>query len=39
MKLFDIAFWLISGVWVGYLWSVIEFMELLPELEALCIAG
>jgi len=39
MKLFDIAFWLIFGVWVGYLWSVIEFMELLPELEALCIAG
>jgi len=39
MKLFDIAFWLIFGICVGCLWSVIEFMELLPELEALCIAG
>ena len=39
MKLFVIAFWLLIGICVGYLWSTIEFIELLPELEALCIAG
>jgi hypothetical protein len=39
MKLFDIAFWLIFGITVGYIYSGIEFLQLLPELEALCISG
>ncbi len=39
MKLIDIAFWLILGINVGYIYSGIEFIQLLPELEALCIAG
>ena len=39
MKLFDIAFWLLIGITAGYIWCGIEFLELFPELEALCIAG
>lgn len=37
MKLSDIFFWLIFGITIGYIYSGIEFINFIPEIESACL--